>query len=132
MNDFTQASLEYATQYQRALEQAFPFVLHFWNLRNAPANTTYRWTNGNAIRIPTVSTSGRVDHNRDTITATQRNYNVTWKTYELEFERHWKSMLDPVDVDETNMTATIANITQVFNNEQKFPKYFGACRSNAA
>ena len=122
MNEFQQQALEYATQYQRALEQAYPFVLHFWQLRNAPANTTYRWTHGNAIRIPTIQTSGRVDSDRDVITSTKRNHNVGWETYELEFERKWKTLLDPIDIDETNLTTTIANITQVFNQEQKFPE----------
>lgn len=115
-------ALEYATQYQRALEQAYPYTLHFWNLRNAPANTTYRWTHGNAIRIPTIQTSGRVDSDRDVITTTKRNHSLTWKTYELEFERKWKTLIDPIDIDETNLVATITNITQVFNEEQKFPE----------
>lgn len=119
---FTQVPLDYAQQYQRALDQAYPHVLHFHSLRNAPANTTYRWANGNAIRIPTITTSGRVDSDRDVITGTHRNHNIAWKTYELEFERKWKTMVDPIDIDETNIVTTIANITQVFNEEQKFPE----------
>jgi len=119
---FTQQALEYATQYQAALEQAYPHVLHFWHLRNAPANTTYRWTHGNAIRIPTIATRGRVDSDRDSITGHRRNHNITWKTYELEFEREWDTLIDPIDIDETNYVTTITNITQVFNQEQKFPE----------
>src|SRR5690606_36390824 len=30
--------------------------------------------------------------------------------------------VDPVDIDETNMAVTIANITRVFNDEQKIPE----------
>jgi len=122
LNEFNRQALEYAIQYQAALEQEYPYVLHFWNLRNAPANSTYRWTHGNTIRIPTVATSGRVDSDRDIITDARRNYNVTWRSYELNFERIWKSLIDPIDIDETNMAATIRNITQTFNESQKFPE----------
>jgi len=95
MDEFNLQALEYATQYQQALDQAYPFVLHFWNLRNAPANTTYRWTHGNAIRIPTIATRGRVDSARDSITGHRRNHNISWQTYQLEFEREWDTLVDP-------------------------------------
>ena len=37
-------------------------------------------------------------------------------------DRDWDTLLDPMDVDETNEVATIANITATFNRFQKVPE----------
>lgn len=40
------AALNYAKEYQRELEQNFPYVLYFGALYNTPNNGRYRWLNG--------------------------------------------------------------------------------------
>ena len=62
------AVLNYAEQYARALANAYPSVLHFAALRSAENDSRYQWVNGNTIKIPTLTTTGRVDADRDTIT----------------------------------------------------------------
>lgn len=57
------AALNYAKQYQQALEQEFPYVLYFGALFNTPNNGRYRWVNSNVIEIPTITTTGRTDGN---------------------------------------------------------------------
>ena len=116
------APLNYATEYSRALAQAFPYSLYFGALYNTPNNNTYRWINAKTIEIPSISTSGRVDSDRDTIATAQRNYDNAWETKTLSNQRKWSTLVHPMDVDQTNMVATIANITRVFNEEQKFPE----------
>ena len=37
-------------------------------------------------------------------------------------ERKWSTLVHPKDIDQTNMVASIANITKVFNEEHKFPE----------
>ena len=37
------AKLNYATEYQSALEQEFPYVLYFGDLFSTPNNGRYRW-----------------------------------------------------------------------------------------
>ena len=69
------AALNYAKQYQQALEQEFPYVLYFGALFNTPNNGRYRWVNSNVIEVPTITTTGRTDGNRDTIGEKKRNYN---------------------------------------------------------
>lgn len=116
------SALNYADEYQRALEQNFPYVLNFGALYATPNNGKYRWINSKTIEIPSISTSGRVDADRDTIAFAQRNYQNAWVSKTLENERKWSTLVHPRDIDETNMVATIGNITQVFNDEHKFPE----------
>lgn len=114
--------LNYAKEYSRALAQAFPYVLNFGALYATPNNNRYRWVNAKTIEIPSISTTGRVNANRDTVAFAQRNYDNAWETKTLTNERKWSTLVHPMDIDQTNMVATISNITQVFNEEQKFPE----------
>lgn len=114
--------LNYAVEYGRALEQAFPYVLNFGALYNTPNNGRFRWINAKTIEIPSIRTTGRVAADRDSIAQAARNYDNSWEAKTLENERKWSTLVHPRDIDETNMVASISNITQVFNEEQKFPE----------
>lgn len=122
-------TLNYATEYSRALSQAYPYTLNFGALYNTPNNNVYRWVNSKTIEIPSISTTGRVDSDRDTIATAQRNYDNAWETKTLSNQRKWSTLVHPMDVDQTNMVTTIANITRVFNEEQKFPEMDAYCIS---
>lgn len=115
-------ALNYATQYSQALAQAYPYVLHFAALRSTENDGKYKWVNANTIQIPRLSTTGRVDGDRDSITVAKRNYNNDWETKTLSNHRQWSTLVHPMDIDETNQVASIQNITKVFNEEQKFPE----------
>ncbi|MDR2047108.1 MAG: hypothetical protein LBP79_04325, partial [Clostridiales bacterium] len=56
------------------------------------------------------------------ITAAARKYDNAWEAKVLTNDRTFKTLVDPVDIIQGNMTATIANITRVFNETQKFPE----------
>lgn len=117
-----QGALNYATEYSRALSQMWPYVLNYGALYSTPNNGRYRWVNAKTIEIPSISTTGRVNANRDTIALAQRNYANAWEPKTLKNERKWSTIVHPMDIDQTNMVSTIANITQVFNEEKKFPE----------
>ena len=104
-------------------------MLNFGALFSTPNNNRYRWINAKTIEIPSITTTGRVDGDRDTVAFAQRNYENAWETKTLSNERKWSTLVHPMDVDQTNMVATIANITQVFNEEQKFPEMDAYCVS---
>lgn len=123
------AALNYATQYLQALEQEFPYVLYFGALFATPNNGRYRWVNSRVIEIPTITTTGRIDGDRDTIGAKKRNFQNSWTPLTLENHRTWETLVHPRDIDETNQVASIANITRVFNDEQKFPEMNAYCIS---
>lgn len=116
------ATLNYAKEYSRALDQQFPYVLNFGALYATPNNGRYRWVNAKTIEIPTISTTGRKSANRDVIADKKRNYDNSWQTKTLTNQRYWETLVHPMDIDQTNLTTSIANITQVYNQEQKFPE----------
>ena len=116
------AKLNYATEYQSALEQAFPYVLYYGALYSTPNNGRFRWINSKTIEIPSITTTGRTNADRDSISTAQRNYNNAWETKTLTNERKWSTLVHPKDIDQTNMAASITNITKVFNEEHKFPE----------
>lgn len=116
------SSLNYATQYSQALAQAYPYVLHFAALRSTDNDGRYKWLNGDTIQIPTLSTTGRTDGDRDSIEVAKRNYNNAWEPKKLSNHRQWSTLVHPMDIDETNQVASIQNITKVFNEQQKFPE----------
>ena len=117
------AGINYAAQYAQALAQAFPYVLNFGALYATPNNGRYRMgEDGKTIYIPNLSTTGRVAADRDTIATATRNYDNAWEPKVLTNQRKWSTLVHPKDIDQTNAVASITNITQVFNEEQKFPE----------
>ncbi|HCQ5969090.1 capsid protein [Clostridioides difficile] len=123
------AALNYAKEYSNVLAQAYPYTLNFGDLYATPNNGRYRWTGSKTIEIPTISTTGRVDSNRDTIAVAQRNYDNAWEPKVLTNQRKWSTLVHPADIDQTNHVASIGNITQVYNEEQKFPEMDAYCIS---
>lgn len=115
-------ALNYAQQYSQALAQAYPYVLHFAALRSTENDARYKWTGANTIQIPSLSTTGRTDGDRDGIGTAKRNFDNAWEPKTLGNFRTWSTLVHPLDIDETNQVASIQNITKVFNEEQKFPE----------
>ena len=115
-------NLNYATEYLNELSQWFPRVLMFGDLYATPNNNRYRWTGSKTIEIPSIRTSGRTNGDRDAIGTAQRNYDNAWEPKTLSRHRQWSTLVHPKDIDETNYVAAIGNITQVFNETQKFPE----------
>ncbi len=116
------AALNYATEYAGTLAQAYPYVLNFGALYSTENDGRYRWVNAKTIEIPSITTTGRVDGDRDTIATAKRNYDNAWEMKTLTHHRKWSTLVHPMDIDETNMAASISNITQVYNEEHKFPE----------
>ena len=115
-------TLNYADEYLSELTQAFPYVLYFGALYATPNNGRYRWVNSRTIEIPSITTTGRVDADRDTIMMAQRNYDNAWETKTLKRQRKWSTLVHPQDIPQTNQVAAIANITRAYNEFQKFPE----------
>lgn len=122
-------TVNYAVEYSRELANAYPYALHFGALYATPNNGRYRVVNAKTIEIPTISTNGRVNADRDTITTAQRNYSNDWEPKVLSNQRKWSTLVHPMDVQQTNMVATIGNITRTMNETQKFPEMDSYCVS---
>ena len=96
---------------------------------NTPNDNRYKWVNAKTIEIPVISTTGRKDANRDTIAAAAKRHSNEWETKTLTNERYWDTLVHPMDIIQTNMVLSIANITRVYNEEQKFPEMDAYCIS---
>ena len=116
------ATLNYAEQYSQALANAFPYSLYFGALYATPMNGRYKFIDAKTIKIPRITTTGRVNADRDTIATASRNYDNSWETKTLSNERKWSTLVHPMDIIQTDMVTTISNITQTFNEFQKFPE----------
>ncbi|PEJ74521.1 capsid protein [Bacillus pseudomycoides] len=116
------ATVNYASQYQQALQQKFSEGLSFYELYNTPNNQIIKWTSAKTIQIPRITVSGFVDVNRDSVGNFTRRADNDWEPKTLTHDREYKTLVDPQDIEETNMALTIANITRVFNDEQKIPE----------
>ncbi len=116
------SELNYATTYGSALAQSFPSSLHFGALYATPNNGRYRFTGGKTVELPTLDVGGRVDADRDNLDPVTRNFDNAWEEKTLSNQRCWSTLVHPRDIDETDHAASIANITSVYNNEQKFPE----------
>ena len=116
------AALNYAQQYAKELAQAYPYVLYSGALWNTENSNKYKIIDAKTIQIPVISVGGRTNGNRDTIGSFTRNFDNAWETKTLKNHRTWQTLVHPKDVDETNQVASIANITKVMNEEEKFPE----------
>lgn len=115
-------ALNYAQQYAKELAQAYPYVLYSGALWNTENSSKYKVIDAKTIQIPVISVGGRTNGNRDTIGSFTRNFDNAWETKTLKNHRTWQTLVHPKDVDETNQVVSIANITKVMNEEEKFPE----------
>lgn len=133
---FVQANVNYAAEYSQELANAMPYLSYFGELFDAENSVKYRPLRGKTIEIPSLTVSGAVAANRDNITgAFARNWNNSWQAVTLEMDREWSTLIDPLDMEETNRVATIANITKTFNEQQKVPEmdaYIASTLASAA
>ena len=117
------AQMNYAAQYGRELANAYPYLSYFGDLWNAGESQRFKPLQGKTVYIPSMSTTGAKAVNRDAIDgAFTRNFDINWEAKTLVMDREWDTLIDPLDMMETNEVATIANVTQTFNQFQKIPE----------
>jgi len=116
------AALNYAEQYSKDLAQAYPYVLYSGALWNTENSTKYRVVDAKTIQIPSISVGGRTNGDRDNIRDFVRNFDNAWETKTLKNHRTWSTLAHPKDINDTNQVTSIANITKVMNEEEKFPE----------
>lgn len=124
---FVTVDVNYAAEYSRALAQAYPYLSYFGQIWASQNSALYRPGMGKTMYIPTLQVSGARDVNRDSINGNfSRNWNNELQAVELQMDREWDTLIDPMDIVESGDVATIANITRAFNEFQKVPKIWAA------
>ncbi len=120
---FVQTNVNYATQYAKELANAYPYLSYFGDIYGGEMGERYKPVSGKTVAIPSMVVSGARAVNRDMITGEfNRNFNNEWQNVTMTMDREWDTIVDPMDIVETNDVATIANITRTFNEMQKIPE----------
>ena len=120
---FTQEPINYAQQYARELANAYPYLNYFGEIWASPNSSLYRPVNAQTVLIPSMQVGGSKPVNRDSISGTiNRNFNVQYEPKEMSQYRYFQTIVDPMDVVQSNEVATIANVTKTFNEFQKAPE----------
>lgn len=117
------AVVNYAAEYSRALANAYPYLSYYGRIWASNNSNLYKPGLGKTMYIPSLEVAGAHAVNRDQITGTfNRNWDNSLQPVTLQMDREWDTLVDPMDIDETNMVASIANITRTFVEQQKVPE----------
>lgn len=120
---FEQLGVNYATQYAKELANAYPYLSYFGDIYGGEMGERYKPVSGKTVAIPSMVVSGARAVNRNKITGEfNRNFNNEWQNVTMTMDREWDTIVDPMDIVETNDVATIANVTRTFNETQKIPE----------
>ena len=109
----------YAEQFEDVLVQKYESEQKSWPLFDS--NPGIGWLNAKTIKLPYITTTGYKDHTR---TGAFQAGTLTneWEPKTLSHDRDVEFFIDSMDVDETNLALSIANITNVFETEQAIPE----------
>lgn len=114
------AVYSYAEQFERELQQKYSRELVSYDLTNS--NPGIKFINAQTIKLPRLTLSGYKDHNRATMGFNAGTISNDWEPKKLMHDRDIEFALDPMDIDETNLVLEVANIQNVFEEEQAIPE----------
>lgn len=109
----------YAEQFEQILVQKYESEQKSWRLFQS--NPGIGWVNAKTIKLPYITTSGYKDHSR-LGAFNAGSLTNTWEAKTLSHDRDVEFFIDSMDVDETNLALSVANITNVFETEQAIPE----------
>ena len=120
---FTAVDVNYAAEYSRAVADMYPYLSYFGEIWGSQNSNLYKPGMGKTVYIPTLSVGGAHAVDRDEITgAFSRKWNNEFVAKTLDMDREWDTLVDPMDMQETNDVAVLANITRAFVEQQKIPE----------
>ena len=112
-------TINYAESFSQFLVQKYEAEMRSFALTQS--NPQVQWLDAKTIKLPVISLTGYKDHTR-TQGFNSGSLTNTWEAKELKFDRDVEFFVDAMDVDETNMVASVANIQTVFEREQAIPE----------
>ena len=111
---------DYATRFESMLAQKYAATSKSDALFNS--NPAVTFLSAQTIKLPRLTVSGYKDHSRSTVGFNTGTVENDWEPKKLAFDRDIEFAIDPMDIDETNLTLAIANIQNVFEDEQAIPE----------
>lgn len=110
---------EYAEQFSSLLAQKYAKELCSDALTKS--NMQVKFLNAQTIKLPRLTMSGYKDHTR-TAGFNAGTLSNNWEPKKLEHDRDIEFFIDPMDMDETNLMLSVANIQNTFETEQAIPE----------
>lgn len=113
------AVYNYAESFTGLLQQKYAKELCSDALTHS--NQQVKFINAQTIKLPRIAVSGYKDHTRTP------GFNVgtlsnDWEAKKLAHDRDIEIWIDPMDIDETNLALSVANIQNTFEEEQAIPE----------
>lgn len=113
------AVYEYAESFTGLLQQKYAKELCTDELTKS--NQQVKFINAQTIKLPRMTISGYKDHTR-TPGFNAGSLANDWEPKKLEHDRDIEFFVDPMDIDETNLTLSVANIQNTFEETQAIPE----------
>lgn len=113
------AVYDYAETFNNLLQQKYAKELCSDALTKS--NPGVKFINAQTIKLPRMTVSGYKDHTRTPGFNTGTISN-DWEPKKLTHDRDIEFFVDPMDIDETNLTLSVANIQNTFETEQAIPE----------
>lgn len=113
------AVYQYAEQFTQFLAQKYEKELCSDALMHSNPQITF--LNAQTIKLPRLTLSGYKDHTR-TAGFNAGTISNDWEPKKLSHDRDIEFFVDPMDIDETNLALSVANIQNVFETEQAIPE----------
>lgn len=113
------AAYEYAETFTNLLQQKYAKELCSDALTKS--NPGVKFINAQTIKLPRMSLTGYRDHTR-TPGFNPGSLANDWEAKKLEHDRDVEFFVDPMDIDETNLTLSVANIQNEFETTQAIPE----------
>lgn len=114
------AVYDYAEKFTNILAQKYSKELCSFDLENS--NPQVKFINAQTIKLPRIAVSGYKDHNRNTVGYNSGTISNDWEPKKLAHDRDIEFVIDPMDIDESNLVLTMANIQNTFETEQAIPE----------
>lgn len=113
------AVYDYAETFTNLLQQKYAKELCSDALTKS--NPGVKFINAQTIKLPRMAVSGYKDHTR-TPGFNAGSLSNDWEAKKLTHDRDIEFFVDPMDIDETNLTLSVANIQNTFETEQAIPE----------
>ena len=85
------------------------------------SNPQVKFINAQTIKLPSMAVSGYKDHTR-TPGFNMGTMSNSWEPKKLMHDRDIEFWIDPMVIDETNLTLSVANIQNAFETDQAIPE----------
>lgn len=110
----------YAEKFLQPLNQKYAQEMTSYDLTQS--NPQVQFLNAQTIKLPSITVSGYKDHNRQGVGFNTGTITNEWEPKKLAHDRDVEFAIDPMDVDETNLVVSIANVQNTLETEQAIPE----------